>query len=80
MDNKPEQHFSAGGISCAIWKNTQNKNGQQFDAHNVTFEKRYKDKTGTWKSTNSLTASDIPKLMVVLSKAYEYITVKKESL
>jgi hypothetical protein len=36
-------------------------------------QKRYKDSAGEWKSTYSLDKNEIPKMMLALSKAYEYL-------
>ena len=75
--NQPEKKFRAGGISVAVWKNeSKDSKGVSREFRSVSFEKGYKDKSGEWKSTNSLHASDIPKAIVVLSKAYEYLTLR----
>ncbi len=68
----PEQKYSAGGITATVWANT--KDGKTF--HNVSFDKRYKDKEGNWKSTNSLNVTDLPKAIMVLGKAFEYAALK----
>ena len=39
----------------------------------------YKDKDGVWKSTNSLRVNDLPKAILVLNKAFEYISIKDDS-
>jgi hypothetical protein len=44
----------------------------------VVIEVRYKDKTGRWKGTNSLSLNDIPKAILALQKAFEYLTGHKE--
>ncbi len=69
---KPEQKFRAGLISATVWNNE--KDGKEFKT--VSFEKNYKDKEGEWKTTNSLSANDIPRALVVLSKAFEFVTLK----
>jgi len=68
----PEQKYSASGITATVWNNT--KDGKTF--HTVSFDKRYKDKEGNWKSTNSLNVSDLPKAIMVLGKAFEYAALK----
>ena len=68
----PEQKYSASGITATVWTNS--KDGKTF--HTVSFDKRYKDKEGNWKSTNSLHVSDLPKAIMVLGKAFEYAALK----
>ena len=79
--NKPEKKFRAGGVAATVWKNeTLDDNGMPREFHSISFEKGYKDKSGTWKSTNSLHVGDLPKAIVVLSKAYEYLTLRGEQV
>jgi hypothetical protein len=76
MTNKPEQKFRVGCISATIWNNEIEKDGKQREIKHVSFEKSYKDKEGNWKSTNNLNTGDIPKAMVALGKAYEYLMLR----
>ena len=41
----------------------------------VSFERRYKDKNGEWKGTNSLNPNDLPKAAMLLMKAYEHLVL-----
>lgn len=70
---KPIQKFSVGGIQIAIWEN-EAKEGRTFNS--VTMQKRYKDGE-EWKTSNSLNASDLPKAVLALNKAYEFISLKQ---
>jgi len=38
---------------------------------------RYRDKAGQWKGTNRLSLNDLPKAILALQKAYEYLMDKK---
>ena len=76
--NKPETKFRAGTITATIWKNTSQKGGEEKEYKTVTFERSYKDKSDEWKTTNSMMVSDLPKAMVVLGKAYEYLTLSPQ--
>ncbi|HIH43028.1 TPA: hypothetical protein HA246_05265 [Candidatus Woesearchaeota archaeon] len=71
--NLPEAKFSTGAITATVWKNPS-----QFgdDFRTVALERKYKDKDGTWKSTNSMKVNDLPKAWLVLQKAYEFIVLK----
>lgn len=76
--NIPEKKFVAGAISATVW---QNKGTDQFGNETVyktiSFDRRYKDKSGEWKSTNSLRVNDLPKGMIVLEEAYKYLLLKE---
>ncbi|MBD3361320.1 hypothetical protein GF358_00855 [Candidatus Woesearchaeota archaeon] len=69
----PVQKFRAGTVTASIWENTS-KDGNHFKS--VSFEKGYKDNNGDWKQTNNLSVGDLPKAIVVLSKAYEALALK----
>lgn len=76
----PEKKFRAGAISATIWQNEgHKKDGTQSLFNTISFERGYKDKTGNWKSTSSLRTADIPRAVVVLNKAYEYLVMKKDN-
>ena len=76
-DNLPEMKFRAGAISATVWRNTiTKKDGTQADVRTVKFQRSYKDKdTDQWKNTSSLRATDLPRAVVVLNKAYEYLVL-----
>lgn len=74
---KPVKKFSAGGVQVAVWEN-EGKNGKQF--YSVSIDRRYKDSNDQWKSTNSLKAADLPKAILALNKAYEYLTLKDDDI
>ena len=73
----PEVKFRAGGISATVWKNSGVKqNGEASEYRSVSFQRSYKDKSGAWKTTNSLRMNDLPRAAVVLNKAYEYLILQ----
>lgn len=70
--NLPENKFRAGPIVATIWSNSAiNKSGEKVTYKTVSFERTYKDKNDEWQTTNSLRTNDLPKAIVVLTKAYE---------
>jgi len=79
--NTPEKKFSTGAISATVWKNSSvNKNtNEPFEYRSVSLQRRYQDKDGVWKTSNSLRINDLPKASLVLDKAYEYIVLKENS-
>jgi hypothetical protein len=77
MAQKPEQKFRVGNISATIWNNESKKDGKINQFKTVSFERNYKDKDDEWQTSNSLTVNDLPKAMVVLGKAYEFLALKQ---
>jgi len=79
-NNKPVKQFRAGGVSAAVWSNPSvGEDGVERQFMTVTLDRRYKDKDGNWQSSDSLRANDIPKAVLVLKKAYDYVVTPDES-
>lgn len=76
---KPENKFSASGIEASIFENEVKHNGQNLKIKKVSFQKRYKSPQKGWQTTYSLDVNDIPRAILVLSKAYEYLVLNSES-
>jgi hypothetical protein len=74
---KPEIVFKVGAVRASVFRNIIEKNGQSIPLPKVVIEVRYKDKTGQWQSTNSLSINDLPKAILALQKAFEYLTERK---
>lgn len=72
---KPEKTIRAGAIEASIWLN-EAENGQ---FRTISLSRNYKDKEGNWKNSGTLRTNDIPKAMLVLNKAYEYLALTEES-
>lgn len=77
--NTPEKKFRASPVTATIWANeVKNKDGETRIYRTINLDRTYKDKEGSWKTTSSLRVNDLPKAMLVLNKAYEYIIVREE--
>ena len=75
MANKqPEKKFQRGGCSVSIFANEVEKDGRKFSIRKAVFQKRYKDSDGQWQSSQSLDINDIPKAVLALEDAYDYLT------
>jgi hypothetical protein len=72
---RPEKRFRCGGCEAAVFENEIAKGGNTIRVKKVSFQKRYKNSEGEWKSTYSLDINEIPKAILALSKAYEYLVV-----
>ena len=75
--SKPEKTFKMGAVRASIFQNTAIRNGKEILFPKVVLEVRYRDKAGNWKGTNSLSLNDLPKAILALQKAYEYLMEKK---
>ena len=75
---KPETVFKVGAVRASIFRNTIEKNGQLIPLPKVAIEVRYKDKTGQWQGTNSLSLNDLPKAILALQKAFDYLMAHKQ--
>ena len=78
MSNKPEKVFQHGALKAAIFANEHEKDGQSFTKKRISFQKLYRDKEGMLKTTASLDVNDLPKAILVLQKAFDYLTVRHE--
>ena len=78
--NTPEKRFTTGAITATVWNNqAKAKTGEATEYKTVSFQRRYKDLNGAWKSTNSLRVNDLPRAALVLQKAYEYIIIRENT-
>ena len=75
---QPEKRFKAGSCEAAIFENEINRDGNKVIVKKVSIQKRYKTQNDEWKSTHSLDQNDIPKMILALSKAYEYLTLRED--
>jgi len=71
---QPEVTFRHGSCSASVFANEVNGSDGPFTARNVAFQRRYQDKEGQWQTSGSLRVNDIPKAVLVLNKAYDYLT------
>ena len=76
---KPETVFKVGAVRASVFKNIFEKAGQTIELPKVVIEVRFRDKkTSEWKGTNSLSINDIPKAILALQQAYEYLMIKSD--
>ena len=71
--NVPDKKFKAGGVTATVWKGFSPKGTTYF---NVQLGRSYKDKDNNWKTVSSFRESDVPKAVVLLQKAYEYVILQ----
>ncbi len=77
-NNQPIKKFRVGGIAASVWRNEESQpDGNLLVKHSVQIQKRYRDKEGNWQDTNYYFANDLPKLQLVVAKAYEFIALNE---
>ena len=69
-EQKPMERFRAGSVACAIWENEITVDGRPQKILKAQVSRRYKDRNGSWKSTQSLSRNEIPLAIYVLGKAF----------
>ena len=74
----PVKEFRVGAIKASIWRNEvqDSESGRTTVQHSVRVQKRYRDtKSGEWKDTNYYFQNDLSKLILVVQKAYEFVSL-----
>jgi hypothetical protein len=73
-NNQPTARFKYGSITASIFENEVKKNGKSFTMSKVVLQKSFLDKNEQWQTTSSLDTNDVPKAIMALSKAYDFVT------
>ena len=58
-------------VSAAIWENQIEVKGKTVTMLKATVQRRYKDKDGDWKSSQSFSRNEIPLAIYCLQQAFE---------
>ena len=69
----PKAKWKAGAVEAAIWENEINVGGQVKTILKASVSRRYKDQSGTWKSSSSFSRNEIALAVYCLGKAFEWI-------
>ena len=69
---------SSGGLQVYVWKNVSTKGDKPIEFHTVSFARGYKDKNNEWASTTNLREQDIPKMKMLLQKAFEFMVMRRD--
>ena len=75
---KPEKVFKVGAVRASVFNNTIQQGGKDVTVSKVILEVRYKDKAGEWKGTHSLSLNEMPKAILALQMAYQWITTGRD--
>ena len=76
---RPVAKFNAGQVSAAIWENeVTTRAGKTVTMLKATVERRYKDRDGQWKSSNSFNRNEIPFVIYCLQKSFDHIITSQQ--
>ena len=74
MGNKPIKRFSQGLLSVAVWRNIgTSRYGEESVFHTISVSRGYKDKSGEFKSSNSLRPEDLGTVRELLQQAENFL-------
>lgn len=76
---RPEKVFKVGGCTASVFENNVNGFNGNTTIKSVTLQRAYKDKAGNFQHTNSFKLNDIPKAVLALEKAYEYLLSERDT-
>jgi len=76
-NSKPIKDFRAGNIKASVWRNEVDKDGHTVVRHSVRIQKQYRNKDGDYESTEYYFRDDLPRLILVAQKAFEFISLKE---
>ena len=75
---RPAAEFRAGTVVAAIWIKNSTIDGRSAAQHSIRIQKRHRDeKTGECKTTTYFRPDELPKLALVVSKAYEHLMLRE---
>ena len=74
-DSKPIKDFRAGGVQASVWRKEVQKDGQTVVRHSVRIQKQYRKEGGDYETTEYYFRDDLPKLILVAQKAFEFIAL-----
>jgi hypothetical protein len=78
--NMPEKKFRSGAIAATIWANSAVRDNKPVTYRTISLQRSYKDKNDAWQNTDSLRTSDVPRAILVLQKAYEYVALNSDEI
>ncbi len=76
---KPEKKFKAGACTASVFVNEVNTSVGKVNIKNVSLQRAFKDKEGNFQTNSTFRVNDIPKAILALKKAYEYLVMEDKT-
>ena len=76
---QPEKKFKVGACTASVFVNEVSTGNGKVVMKNVVLQRTYKDKDDTFQNTTSFRIDDIPKAVLALNKAYDYLVSGEKS-
>ncbi len=76
---QPEKRFKVGGCTASVFVNEINTGNGKATVKSVNLQRPYKDKEGNFQHATSFNANDIPKAVLALLKAYDYLSTEEKA-
>lgn len=73
-NTSPEKIIMIGSCRVSIFRNLVWVEGKEIEIPKLVLEVRYKDKQGHWCGTPAISLRELPKAILALQKAFEYLT------
>ena len=70
---QPEKRFKIGACTASVFANEIDTDSGKAIVKSVSLQRTYKDKSGEFQYANSYSVNDIPKAVLALNKAYDYL-------
>ena len=70
---QPEKKFKVRDCTASVFANELNTPNGTTVVKSVVLQRTYKDNDGNFQHTTSFRANDIPKAVLALNKAYDYL-------
>lgn len=78
MLEKPEVEFRVGEVCVALWHNPiHDPDAKHASTHKLTIERRHSSHFDRHADTSVLEARDIPKAILALKKAHDYLETRR---
>ena len=79
-NTSPEKIIMIGSCRVSIFRNLVWIDGKEIEIPKLVLEVRYKDKHGRWCGTPAISLRELPKAILALQQAFEYLTDTRNDL
>ena len=76
-NEKPIKDFRSSNIQASVWRKEVEKDGQTAVRHSVRIQKQFRKDDGDYQETNYYFRDDIPRLILVAQKTFEFISLSE---